>query len=53
MKQVKEHKSHKNGLSKHGKKQINWWKFINTSNINFMYILNSGTKVNINYKDNP
>ena len=28
-------------------------KLINTSKINFIYILNSGNKVDINYKDNP
>ena len=51
MKQFKNYKSHKNELFKPGKK-INWWKFINTSKVNFRYILNSGNKVDIDYKDN-
>ena len=34
-------------------KNINKWsKLINTSKINFIYILNSGNKVDIDYKDN-
>ena len=30
----------------------NWWKLINTSKINLIYILNSGNKLDIDYKDN-
>ena len=53
MKQVKNYKSHKNGLSKPGKKiEKSWSMLINTAKINFIYILNSGDKVDIDYKDN-
>ena len=53
MRQVKNYKSHKNGLSKPGKKiEIRWSMLINTAKINFIYILNSGDKVDIDYKDN-
>ena len=34
------------------KKHMNWSKLINTSKINFIYILNSENKVDIDYKDN-
>ena len=34
------------------KKHINWSMLINTSKINFIYILNSENKADIDYKDN-
>ena len=54
MKQAKNYKSHKNGLFKPGKIYIYIYisKLINTSKINFIYILNSENKVDIDYKDN-
>ena len=33
-------------------KKKNRWKLRNTSKINFIYILNSGSKVDIDHKDN-
>ena len=44
MKQVKNYKSHKNGLFKPVKNNNNKQKLINTSKINFIYILNSANK---------
>ena len=53
MKQVKNYKSHKNGLFKPGKKYINKLiKVDKSSKINFIYIVNSGNKVDIDYKGN-
>ena len=52
MKQVKNYKSHKNGLFKPVKNNNNKQKLINTSKINFIYILNSANKVDIDYKHN-
>ena len=51
MKTVKTYKSHKNGLFKSGKKNINWSMLINTCKINFIYMLISENKVDIDYKD--
>ena len=51
MKQVKNYKSYKNELYKPGKK-INEKMLINTSKINFIYILSNGNKIDIDYKDN-